>query len=320
MYKVKSLLWTRYPSSFLVDGSEIRKSKAITAFPAEKIFSVWSLTSVSHDDLYDPFTFYGQNVSNDVITDILIDNRCTHKLHTLCASIDHNNFKQVEAFVKHFGFLDYVISPDLDKKINKAAKPNIDFVVLEKLKHLQFSMQVFRAVVYLISLTFKKSEEINFEEVMQFVPQKVYAALEYDKHFYIGGEERPAYKDFLNFSSCSSHTEYLWNLINQHLNERLKRTPGKLDKSDNCQINFYFDCNQKDLHGYSDSDNNLLDALYLMIVLDLIAAKRQIKLCADHICNNFFVTGKPKSIFCSEQCRSRIAMARYHKKKSLRKN
>lgn len=315
MYKVKSLMWTRYPTSFLVDGKEIRKVKDNTAFPAEKLFAVWSLASLSSEDLYDPFDFYYKPVPDEIIADILPDARYSHKLHTLCATVEPKDIEQVEAFVKHFGFLDYVISPELDRKVNKSKKSSVDFVVLEKLKHLQFSMQVFRAVIYLIALTYKSEEEIDTAEVMDFVPIEVYEALEYDSGFYVGGEKRLSYDDFLDTFEHMEYKTYLWNVVNQHLNARLKRTPGILDTDNDMQTDLYFDCSQKDLRGYSNSDNNLLDALYLMLVLDIIADKRQVKLCNDPLCDNFFVTGKSRAAFCSESCRSRIALIRYRQKK-----
>lgn len=241
-------------------------------------------------------------------------------LYEKFACLDINNTEEILTFIKEFGFLEKETSRFSGKQ------PSQYYETLDKWRYEILYMQI---VLLFISLLSKKT--INYDDIKKlrneysFLSENLFST-ETSKKLYLDKEnidimDSIVFSD-VNINQISHNNEYYRHVIEfiisytqMIINERIKSVhPALYIKVNGLSDNKY----TFDIDEYW-SFNNLLEAMYLMIYLDLLKGKRLIR-CV--VCDEYFILKKNERFreYCSKkQCENNYrkrSKNKYAKKRS----
>lgn len=304
--------WINTDNLAIMNGKEIKNTLTEATYKILKekfIFSGDYICCKRTDDeeflcnLYNPFKYYAETLSPDVVSNILGKTQQDFYIHTLFASLDVNNNKQILAWCKHFGYAHYDCSAGgVFNDLKYEYHDNI--YVLGPLFKIKADIEVFKLIVKLVELL-KAPENIITDIIESLIDEDTFYLLTFDSR---SGIDDLTYRRFLTFAGLKRTCKPVINsIINGTISAHIKGiTP--------CITNYG--------EGESVGDNkwdfvwefdSLLAALYFMLSLD-ISTKKTPKLCENPLCGHFFTPSRESAKYCSIECQNRTRQQRHRAK------
>lgn len=307
MHKLKSFVWNSLQDAFLIHGKDFAKEKKSDNFPKEDVVAWLGLQSRVGN--YDPFYYYYHSVPEKVSVDVLGNTKgYEHKIHTLFASVDVEDTERIVRLVQHFGLLEKP-NRKFDEEWNQKQPLGSSLWLLDSVTNIQSVLKVYKSVFYLIYLA-RRPGELDLKEIGKILTKNIYYELvkinvEGVKTSFIKTNYDEFMLDLKTKNVDSSSKQMLWALIMEHLSEIIAKTPASIQFDNNLNSDIYWQ---------TLSNMNLIDALYLMLIMDIAEEKRPPKLCVEVTCNNFFTPSRPQGVYCSVICQNRSTIKKFREK------